>query len=149
MIIDTHTHLDDKSYLNDLDKVIQEAIKSGVVGFLLPGADTKDLDRAREIAYSYKNTYYAAGVHPYCVSDYDEKILIKHLKDKRCIAVGECGLDYFRLPKDNKARMEQKLLQQRVFKDQIRLSKEFKKPLIVHIRDANEDSKRSYWKWSR
>ncbi len=140
MIIDTHCHLDDKSYYEDLDEVVKRAVEAGVKGFLIPGADPKDLKRAKEVSYAYANCYFAAGVHPYHAKDYDEKILREYLNDKRCIAVGECGLDYFRLQENDKEG--EKELQKRVFKAQIELAKEYKKPLIVHIRDANDDSKR-------
>jgi len=141
MIIDTHTHLDDKSYFDDLDEVIKRANQGGVKGFLIPGADIDDLPRAREIAYKYPNIYFAAGIHPYNIGGYSEEILKKYLKDEKCIAVGECGLDYFRLPKDEKDIQEEKRAQKEVFAKQIKLAREVNKPLIVHIRDANDDSK--------
>lgn len=142
MIIDTHTHLDDKRYLKDLDDVIKRANEGGVRGFLIPGADINDLPRAKEIAYKYPNIYFAAGVHPYNIDEYDEKVLREFLKDDRCIAVGECGLDYFRLPDDKMDKEKNKNRQKEIFAKQIQLAVELNKPLIVHIRDANEDSKR-------
>ncbi len=142
MIIDTHTHLDDKSYFEDLDEVVKRANDGGVKGFLIPGADIDDLQRAREIAYKYPNTYFAAGVHPYNIDGYDEKVLKEFLKDEKCIAVGECGLDYFRLPDNEKEKEENKNRQKEIFAKQIRLAIEVDKPLIIHIRDANEDSKK-------
>ncbi len=141
MIIDTHTHLDDKSYFDDLDDVIKRANEGGVKGFLIPGADIDDLARAREIAHRYPNVYFAAGIHPYNIDGYNEEILKKYLKDEKCIAVGECGLDYFRLPKDEKDIQEEKRAQKDVFIKQIKLAREVNKPLIIHIRDANDDSK--------
>ena len=142
MIIDTHTHLDDLSYVDDLDEVIKRANDGGVKGFLIPGADIDDLPRAKEIACSYPNTYFAAGVHPYHIEQYNETILKEYLSDERCIAVGECGLDYFRLPEDKQERADIKKRQQEIFAKHIRLAIEVGKPLIIHIRDANEDSKK-------
>ena len=138
MIIDTHCHLDDKRYEEDLDEVIKRAVENGVKGFVIPGADIKDLPRAKEIAYKYENVYFAAGVHPYNLEGFDENILREHLEDKRCIAVGECGLDYFRMDKESALEIKQK--QKEIFKKQIEFSFEYKKPLIVHIRDASKDS---------
>ena len=138
MIIDTHCHLDDKRYEEDLDEVIKRAVENGVKGFVIPGADISDLPRAKEIAYKYDNVYFAAGVHPYNLEGFDENILRKYLEDKRCIAVGECGLDYFRMDKENALEIKQK--QKEIFKKQIELSFEYQKPLIVHIRDASKDS---------
>ena len=138
MIIDTHCHLDDERYKDDLDEVIKRARKHDVKGFVIPGADIKDLPRAKEIAYKYDDVYFAAGIHPYNLEGFDEKILRDYLEDERCIAVGECGLDYFRMDKENAPTIKEK--QKDIFKKQIELSYEYQKPLIVHIRDASQDS---------
>ena len=140
LIIDTHCHLDDKKFLEDLPEVLQRAKEMGVGGVLLAGADINDLDKAREISHAYENVFYAAGVHPYHFEEYDEKILRNYLQDERCIAVGECGLDYFRLPKDEDEKIKEKAGQKEVFISQIKLAEELKKPIIVHVRDANSDS---------
>jgi len=142
MIIDTHAHLDDERYFEDLDEVIENAKANGVEGILIPGADIDDLKRAKEIAHANKNIYFAAGVHPYHHEQYDEKILREFLEDEKCIAVGECGLDYYRLPEDEEEKKVEKIAQQEVFKAHIELAKSVKKPLIVHIREANDDSKK-------
>lgn len=142
MIIDTHAHLDDERYFEDLDEVIQNAKNVGVQGVLIPGADINDLSRAQKIAHENENIYFAAGVHPYHHEQYDEEVLLGFLNDEKCIAVGECGLDYFRLPDDEEEKKVEKAEQKEVFKKHIELAKKLKKPLIVHIRDANDDSKR-------
>ena len=51
---------------------------------------------AATIAHKYEKIFFAAGVHPYEIDAYDEKILRQYLADEKCVAVGECGLDYFR-----------------------------------------------------
>lgn len=142
MIIDTHAHLDDERYFEDLDEVINNAKESGVGGVLIPGADINDLGRAQKIAHENDNIYFAAGVHPYHHEQYNEEVLLGFLKDEKCIAVGECGLDYYRLPDDENEKIVEKREQQKVFKKHIELAKKVNKPLIVHIRDANDDSKR-------
>ncbi|MCI6988734.1 MAG: TatD family hydrolase [Campylobacter sp.] len=143
MIIDTHCHLDEKSFDDDLESVLLRANECGVKKVIIPGASTVDLKKAREIANSHEFIYFAVGVHPYNIDEYDEKILREFAKDDKCVAVGECGLDYYRLKDDFKTKEEQdenKELQKRVFLAQIDLAKELKKPLIVHIREANQDS---------
>ena len=65
MIIDTHIHLDDDRYKDDLDDVIKRAKEGGVEKFIIPGADPSTLDRAVDIAESYDDVYFAVGVHPY------------------------------------------------------------------------------------
>ncbi|MDD3462352.1 MAG: TatD family hydrolase [Sulfurospirillaceae bacterium] len=142
MIIDTHCHLDDKQYEEDLDKVLKRAQESGVAGILIPAADINDIQRARTIAHLYSNIYFAVGIHPYHHLQYNESVLREFAKDEKCIAIGECGLDYSRLPEDADEQSVEKEAQKRVFSLHVRLAKELKKPLIVHIRDANDDSKK-------
>ncbi|WP_263831791.1 TatD family hydrolase [Sulfurospirillum oryzae] len=142
MVIDTHCHLDDVSFREDVDAVITRAYEQGVRGIIIPGADSDDLCYAQELSHRYEHIFFAAGIHPYHHEQYDEKKLRSFLQDEKCIAVGECGLDYFRLPEDAEEKHAEKQVQHEIFIKQISLAKEFKKPLIVHIRDANEDSKR-------
>jgi TatD DNase family protein len=142
MIIDTHIHLDDKSYFDDLDDVLKRAEAHGVKGALIPGADPKDLPRAIEICQKYDNIFFAVGVHPYHATDLDIEYLKSIASHPKCIAVGECGLDYYRLPEREEDKIADKQLQKEVFKAQIKLAIELKKPLIIHIRDASNDSKK-------
>ncbi len=138
MILDTHCHLDDNRYIDDLQEVLKNALDANVKGFLIPGADMKNLPRAKEISHVNNSVFYAAGVHPYDIDFYDREVLKRYLKDERCIAVGECGLDYFRLPKNDKEG--EKSRQKEAFIDQINLAIEVQKPLIVHVREASKDS---------
>jgi TatD DNase family protein len=140
MIVDTHCHLDDPRFDEDLEEVIERAEKNNVKGFLIPGADPDTLQKAQAIAHRFDGVYYAAGVHPYDIEKYDEALLREHLKDEKCIAVGECGLDYYRLPEDEGQKHEEIAEQKRIFGRQIELAKAVDKPLIVHIRDASDDS---------
>jgi len=140
-IIDSHCHLDNIQYLEDIDEVIQTALHEGIEAFLIPGADLKDLPRAQMLAEKYDEVFFAAGVHPYDCESYDREILKKYINHPKCIAVGECGLDYFRLPEDEDEKNENVALQKKVFIDQINFAKEVKKPLIVHIREASNDSR--------
>jgi TatD DNase family protein len=76
------------------------------------------------------------------VRGYDETIMEKYVTHPKCIAVGECGLDYYRLPEDEVEKEAEIALQKKVFIAQIEFAKKHKKPLIVHIRDASNDSKK-------
>ncbi len=140
MIIDTHCHLDDDRYRDDLDEVIKNAKSKGVEKFIIPGADLKTLPRAVEICESYKECYFGVGVHPYDIDEFDIEKLKEFITHPKCVAVGECGLDYFRLPKDSAQKQEVKRRQKEIFIAQIKLAKEYNKPLIVHIREASSDS---------
>ena len=139
MIIDTHCHLDDERYNNDLDAVLEYARTKGVEKFIIPGADPKSLERAVEISENYDDVYFAVGVHPYDAVNYNRGYLEKFVTHTKCIAIGECGLDYFRLPETEKDIEVEKKIQKEVFTDQILWAKELNKPLIVHIRESSAD----------
>jgi len=139
MIIDTHCHLDDKRYNDDIDEVLKNAKANGVEKFIIPGADSETLERAVEICEKYADVYFAVGVHPYDIENYDKPYLEKFVKHSKCVAIGECGLDYFRLPETEEAIDKEKKLQKEIFIDQILWAKELKKPLIVHIRESSAD----------
>ena len=72
---------------------------------------------------------------------YDENIMEKYVNHPKCIAIGECGLDYYRLPEDEEEKVANIKKQKEVFIAQIEFAKKVKKPLIVHIRDASNDSR--------
>jgi TatD DNase family protein len=133
--------LDDRRYDEDLDEVLDRAREGGVTRFIIPGADPKTVDRAVEIAESNEDVYFAVGVHPYDMNSFEELDFDKYLKHKKCVAVGECGLDYFRLDGSDEENEAEKKRQKEVFIAQIELAKKYKKPLIIHIRDASRESK--------
>lgn len=139
MIIDTHCHLDDERYYEDLVEVLENAKEKGVEKFIIPGADPKTLDRAVELADAHENIYFSVGVHPYDAENYDKSYLEKYTSHPKCVAIGECGLDYFRLPEDEEEIAAEKAMQKEVFIDQILWAKALKKPLIVHIRESSAD----------
>ncbi len=141
MIIDTHIHLDDERYREDLDEVLQRAKQGGVERYIIPGADITTLERAVELAEQYESIYFSVGIHPYDKEQYDEKALEHYINHPKCVAVGECGLDYFRLEGSDEEIAEDKALQKEIFVAQIALAKRYKKPLIIHIRNASHDSK--------
>jgi len=72
---------------------------------------------------------------------YDEEVLAKYVNHPKCMAIGECGLDYYRLPDDETEKQENIKKQKEVFIAQIEFAKKVKKPLIVHIREASDDSR--------
>ncbi len=141
IIIDTHCHLDTSAYYDDVDIIIQNALEKGVKGFLIPGADFNDLPQAVKLCEKYEEVFFAVGIHPYDIEMYDETVLEKYITHPKCIAVGECGLDYYRLPEDEEEKQKEIALQKEVFIAQVKFAKKVKKPLIVHIRDASNDSR--------
>jgi len=141
MIIDTHIHLDDERYDEDLEEVLNRAREGGVKRFIIPGADASTLDKAISIAEKNEDVYFAVGIHPYDKEQFDTLAFESYVNHKKCVAIGECGLDYFRLEGSEEEKESEKTEQKRVFRAQIELAKKYKKPLIVHIRDASHDSK--------
>jgi len=77
MIIDTHCHLDDARYNDDLEQVIENAKGKGVEKFIIPGADADTLERAVAISEAHDAVYFAVGVHPYDRENYDRSYLEK------------------------------------------------------------------------
>ena len=140
MLIDTHCHLDDDRYDEDFLEVLDRANKNSVDKFIIPSADPSTLQKAFDLSQKYPNIYYAVGVHPYDIENYDKEYLNKFIDNKKCVAIGECGLDYFRLPKDEAEKKLEIKKQKDIFIQQILWAKELKKPLIVHIREASNDS---------
>jgi len=141
MIIDTHIHLDDERYSEDLDEVLRRAREGGVERFIIPGAEPSTLERAVGIAEKYEDVYFAIGVHPYDKEAFDGVDFEKYVHHEKCVAIGECGMDYFRLEGSDEEKEREKVEQKRVFVAQIELAKRYKKPLIVHIRNASHDAK--------
>ncbi|HHD81645.1 MAG TPA: TatD family deoxyribonuclease [Campylobacterales bacterium] len=140
MIIDTHCHLDDERYSEDISEVLERAKEQGVERFIIPGADPKTLRRAVALSEQYDEIYFSVGVHPYDAENYDKAFLTPFVSHPKCVAIGECGLDYYRLPETDEAIEAEKKLQKEVFIDQILWAKALQLPLIVHVREASQDS---------
>lgn len=135
-LIDTHAHLDFDNYQEDFDKVIEDAFKAGVERMIIPGVTIQDIPKIITLIDKYDCLYGAVGLHPSDAKDWDDntyETLKEYAKHKKIIAIGEVGLDYYWDKTFND-------VQQHVFREQIRLAKELNKPLIVHNRDAHEDT---------
>lgn len=141
MIIDTHVHLDDERYREDFDAVMIRAREAMVDGFIIPGAHPSTLGRAVELCEKYDNIYFAVGVHPYDLEGMEGLDFEYYAAHPKCVAIGECGMDYFRLEGSDEEKSAEKQRQEEAFRAQIRMAKKVKKPLIIHIRDASHDSK--------
>lgn len=140
-MIDVHCHLEQKDYENDLEQVIERAKSQGIKAIITCSADIKDFEKGLEIVKKFKNyVFLTASIHPIHVPEYsDEEIkdfLDKLRKNRKYIVgIGETGLDYYWV-KDQNQRERQK----KVFLWHIELAKELSLPLIVHSRDANNDT---------
>ena len=135
MIVDTHCHLYFEELNKDLDGVLSRANELGVNTFICVGTNINDSHESLTLAQKYKNIYATAGIHPHDSKDAvedDLQELRKLLDDEKIVAVGEMGLDYFR-------NISNSDTQKIVFKDQLKLAEETKKPIVFHNREADED----------
>lgn len=142
MFVDTHCHLQllDYSKLGtDMDSVVQQAVENQVFNIVCVATHMDQIAELYNICAKYINVKISVGLHPNeeisvepTVQDY-----IHAAKHAGVIAIGETGLDYFRMP-DKSAELVE--LQQERFRRQIQAAKETGKPLIVHTRNAREDT---------
>ncbi|MAF80067.1 hydrolase TatD [bacterium] len=152
--IDAHTHVNFAAFSKDYKEVIDRALKHDV--FLVNVGTQQDTSkRAVEIADEYKEGVYAVvGMHPIHSDsshhdaeelggdigftsrgeEFDKDFYLEFAKHDKVVAIGECGLDYFRIKGD-----EQKERQKKVFVEHIKLAKEAGKPLMIHCREAFSD----------
>ena len=138
--VDSHAHIDGKEYDADRDEVIERARGAGVRAILNVGTGDPHsgrLERAVAVAEQYEGVYAAVGVHPHDASLYDERArerLCRLVRQSgRIIAWGEIGLDYHydHSPRD---------VQRQVFASQLRLARDAGLPVVIHSREANEDT---------
>ncbi len=136
MLFDTHAHYYDQQYNEDLNETIERAKEKGVGLILTASSDIASSVESVTLSQNYEMIYAAVGVHPHNVIDLNNNI-ISALTDfasyPKVVAIGEIGLDYFY---DNSPREAQKIW----FAKQISLARNVKKPIIVHDRDAHEDT---------
>lgn len=135
-IIDAHTHVQFEQYDKDRDDVVARSLAEGV-GMINAGADLKSSKDAVDLAHKYENGVWAAvGIHPTEPKDFDKlKEVEKLATDPKVVGIGECGLDYFR-DKDFEIQNKQK----EIFEKHIEFSRKYKKPLIIHCREAFADT---------
>ena len=147
-MIDTHSHLNLDPLVENNKQQHQTAKKSGVEKIVVPGVNYQSSEKAVEIAGELEGVFAAIGLHPHeaehlLTTQKTQDIyhwLVEWGSKQKVVAVGECGLDYFRLPKDSLQSKHIKAFQKKLFKLHIKASREVGKPLLVHVRDAQEDA---------
>ncbi|HVG30305.1 MAG TPA: TatD family hydrolase [Pyrinomonadaceae bacterium] len=140
MFIDSHAHIDGEEFDADRDEVIARARAAGVEAILNVGTGDPhggSLERAVELAERYEHVYAAVGVHPHDARLFDDAAAERVRKivqgSRRVVAWGEIGLDYHY---DNSPREAQR----EVFRRQLRMAREEGLPVIIHSREADEDT---------
>ncbi|HLR33730.1 MAG TPA: TatD family hydrolase [Tissierellales bacterium] len=136
MLIDSHAHLDDRRFDKDRESIINSFEDNDISLVINPGADLSSSIKAVNLAEKYEKVYAAVGVHPHSAKEMDEstmKILKSFSNRDKVVAIGEIGLDYYY---DNSPRD----IQRKWFIEQMRLAKEVNLPIIVHSRDAQQET---------
>lgn len=135
-LIDIGANLTHDSFDRDRADVIERARAAGVTRMIITGASREGSPQAAELAAQYPGSFYAtAGIHPHHATEYDDAVdrMLRELADRAdVVAVGECGLDYFRnfSPAD---------VQREAFAAQLRIAVDIQKPVFLHQRDAHDD----------
>lgn len=135
MYIDTHCHITSEDY-QDIPKVIEEIKEAGVEKIIVNGCDMKSNMEVLDLVKKYDIVYGAIGFHPTELEEYNDEclnFLREHINDEKIVAIGEIGLDYHY---DNTDR-EKEIT---VFRRQLEIAKEYHKPVIIHSRDAIQDT---------
>jgi TatD DNase family protein len=138
MLIDTHAHLEMREFNDDRDDVIKRAKDAGVEYIVTIGTTVESCRDAVMLADKYDFIYAAIGIHPHEAKDilHPAYEILRHFaQHKKVVAYGEIGLDYY-------YEHTQRIVQQRKFRDMLHEAKELKLPIIVHDRDAHEDTLR-------
>lgn len=135
-LIDIGANLTHDSFDVDRDEVVQRARDVGVTRFIVTGASEQGSDDALALAHRHPGEMYAtAGVHPHHASHYDDHVdatLSELAEHDAVVAIGECGLDYFR----NFSPVD---AQRDAFRAQLELAVRHQKPVFLHQRDAHDD----------
>lgn len=153
MMIDTHAHAHFNAYKDDMDKVIKRSLEKGAV-INLVGTQSDTSRRAVEVAEKYVGVYASVGLHPEHLfskrvdeeetsfisreEQFDYEYYKKLSKHPKVIAIGECGLDFYRIP-EGVSKAEMLPRQKEVFLQHIKLAKEVNLPLVIHCREAHEE----------
>jgi len=135
MLTDTHCHLYYDEIKKDITSVLNRAEELGVNRFICVGTNMEDSLQCFDLAEKYDNIFASAGIHPHdsknAPPDFLDQIK-KFMKSSKMVAIGEMGLDYYR-------NISFPDIQNSVFREQMQLAQELKKPIIFHNRDADID----------
>ena len=135
MIIDSHCHLSYKNKFENISEVIRNANDVGVKKFLNISTKFSEFEILAKVSKDYENIYYTLGVHPHEADEMCQNIIDKiknKLSDSKLLAIGETGLDYYYNHSDKKKQI-------RSLEMHIELSQETDLPLVIHMRDSEED----------
>lgn len=135
MLVDSHAHLQWASFSKDLEDVLDRAVREGVENVVNVGFDFDGSRKGIELADRYNELYAAVGFHPHVANQLNDNILDeleKLSENRKVVAIGETGLDYYR-------KLSPIEVQRRAFITQLSLAEKLDLPVIVHNREAHAD----------
>src|SRR5262249_33190810 len=136
--LDSHAHLSDPAFDEDREAVVEDARAAGAIGVVCIGESIAAAERAAALSAAHAGfVWFTAGVHPHDAADFDETrhdTALRDLVRRGAVAVGECGLDYH-------YDHSPKLTQRRAFAAQLALARELDRPVVVHTREAEDDTR--------
>ena len=135
-LIDTHCHLTFEPLAGDVESVLERSISAGITAWITVGTDPEHNRRAIELANRFENMYAAVGIHPHDAKDVaaDTMAELKELaRSEKVVAIGETGLDFHY---DFSPRQDQR----RVFEAQLEIARQLNLPVIIHCREAFDET---------
>ena len=135
-LIDTHCHLTFEQLAGEIDAVVDRSRAAGVVGWITVGTDPQHNRKAIELANRFENMYAAVGIHPHDAKDVAAHTMaeLKELaRSEKVVAIGETGLDFHY---DFSPRQDQR----RVFEAQLEIARQLNLPVIIHCREAFDET---------
>lgn len=135
---DIHSHINDSRFDEDIGEVLSR-MKSAGVWSLVVGTEKRMSETAVKLADSRDFLFASVGLHPTDDTSeaFDETLYRKLARNPKVLAIGECGLDYLRIPEGE--TQEEKIRQQKLFEQQLELAVSLDKPLMIHCRNAHAD----------
>jgi len=135
-LIDTHCHLTFEQLAGDIENVLEKSKSAGVTGWITVGTDSEHNRKAVELAEKFENLYAAIGIHPHDAKDVTGETIaeLKELAgNERVVAIGETGLDFH-------YNFSKQPDQRRIFATQLQIAHELNLPVIVHSREAFDET---------
>ena len=135
MFTDTHCHLY-KEYYDDVNEIVEKAANNKINRVFNNGVDDRTNREILSMLDKYEGMYAAIGIHPESVKEFKEedlRFVEEHINDKKVIAIGEIGLDYHYGKEDRELQVE-------LFERQLALAEKYNKPVVIHSRDATQET---------
>lgn len=131
-LFETHAHLDLPDFEKDREALITKCFSSGIEHIINISYNKETAISSLELANKYPRIFATVGYHPHDATDFDAELIKKHAREKKVLAIGEIGLDFFR-------NFSPYTVQREVFANQAHLAVEYGLPVVVHDRQAHQE----------